>query len=51
MGPIESGLEVGIKPKLDASDLETAKRRLALFDDVFILEDFHSRDRLNGVSK
>jgi hypothetical protein len=40
-------LGVGDRPVLGNEDLQGAKARLDLYDEVFILEDFHKRDRFH----
>lgn len=43
--PTDVGMGVQGRPHLNAEDLTRAKARLELFDEVFILEEFHSRER------
>lgn len=43
--PTDVGMAVQGRPHLGSGDLRRAKTRLDLFDEVVILEEFHSRDR------
>jgi hypothetical protein len=43
--PTDVGMSVQGRPHLTSSDLEAAKARLDLFDEVIILEELHRRDR------